>query len=92
MSQENTAVEWILREVPEGWEGLLLEGMPRILAKLMAQRGVSEAEVKTFLKPRLAELSDPFEIEEMDLAVERVLLAIDHEEEVTIYGDYDVDG
>ncbi len=85
-------MEWILREVPEGWEGLLLEGMPSILAKLMAQRGVSEAEVKTFLKPRLAELSDPFEIEEMDLAVERVLLAIDHEEEVTIYGDYDVDG
>jgi len=92
VSQENTAVEWILREVPEGWESLLFEGMPRILAKLMAQRGVGEEEVKAFLKPRLADLSDPFEIAEMDLAVERVLLAVDRQEKVTIYGDYDVDG
>ncbi|MGJ8696223.1 MAG: single-stranded-DNA-specific exonuclease RecJ [Verrucomicrobiaceae bacterium] len=85
-------MEWILREVPEGWEELMQEGMPRILGKLLAQRGVTAPDVQSFLKPRLAELSDPFEIEEMDLAVERIFLAVDAGEKVCVYGDYDVDG
>jgi len=85
-------VEWILREVPDGWEDLLTEGMPRILAKLMAQRGILREKVSKFLKPKLAELSDPFEIAEMDLAVVRILEAVDRGEKVCIYGDYDVDG
>ena len=85
-------VEWIMREAPEGWERLVPDGMPRILGRLLAQRGVGEEEVETFLRPRLGQLSDPFEIPEMDLAVERILLAVDRGENVCIYGDYDVDG
>ena len=60
--------------------------------RLLAQRGIEADSVERFLRPKLAELSDPFEIAEMDLAVERVLLAVDASEEVCIYGDYDVDG
>ncbi len=55
-------------------------------------RGVEKDEVNGFLKPRLAELSDPFEIPELELAVERVLQAVDRKERICIYGDYDVDG
>ena len=85
-------MEWILREAPDDWESLVPDGMPKILGRLLAQRGVEAESVERFLRPKLAQLSDPFEIAEMDLAVERVLLAIDAGEEVCIYGDYDVDG
>lgn len=80
------------REAPEGWENLVPEGMPRILGRLLAQRGIEADQVEGFLRPRLAELTDPFEIPEIDLAVERILGAVDRKERVCIYGDYDVDG
>lgn len=92
VSQQETTVEWILREVPDEWETLMAEGMPRILGKLLAQRGVQPHNLETFLKPRLAGLSDPFGIPEMDLAVDRIFQAIDAGEKICIYGDYDVDG
>ena len=85
-------MQWVIREAPEGWEELVPEGMPRILGRLLAQRGIEPDEVERFLRPRLAELTDPFEIPEVDLAVERVFLAVDRGERVCIYGDYDVDG
>jgi len=81
-----------MREAPEGWEELVPEGMPRILGRLLAQRGVEQDQVQEFLKPKLAGLSCPFEIEEMDVAVKRVLEAVDRDQKVCIYGDYDVDG
>ncbi len=81
-----------MREAPDGWEQLISDGMPRILGRLLAQRGVDQKNVESFLKPRLAGLSCPFEIEEMDLAVDRVFQAVDQGEQVCIYGDYDVDG
>jgi len=92
VSKQDHKVEWILREAPDDWESLVPDGMPKILGRLLAQRGVEAESVERFLRPKLAQLSDPFEIAEMDLAVERVLLAIDAGEEVCIYGDYDVDG
>ncbi len=85
-------MQWIIREAPEGWENLVPDGMPKILGRLLAQRGIAEGEVDRFLRPKLAELTDPFEIPEMDLAVERVFKAIDEGQRVCIYGDYDVDG
>ncbi|HBE95930.1 MAG TPA: single-stranded-DNA-specific exonuclease RecJ [Verrucomicrobiales bacterium] len=92
MSKQDHKVEWILREAPDDWESLVPNGMPKILGRLLAQRGVEAESIERFLRPKLAQLSDPFEIAEMDLAVERVLLAVDAGEEVCIYGDYDVDG
>ena len=68
------------------------DGMPTILGRLLAQRGIEAGSVERFLRPKLAQLSDPFEIAEMDLAVERILSAVDAGETVCIYGDYDVDG
>lgn len=66
--------------------------MPQILGRLLAQRGISEEHVEKFLRPRLAQLSDPFEIPEMERAVSRIFEAVEKKEKVCIYGDYDVDG
>lgn len=85
-------MQWVIREAPEDWENLVPEGMPQILGRLLAQRGIKHDEVERFLHPRLAELTDPFEIPEIDLAVDRILHAVDQKERVCIYGDYDVDG
>jgi single-stranded-DNA-specific exonuclease len=92
LSQEEKQVQWVIREAPKGWENLVPEGMPRILGRLLSQRGIQHEEVERFLRPRLAELTDPFEIPEVDLAVDRILRAVDQKERVCIYGDYDVDG
>lgn len=67
--------------------------LPLLVRRLLAQRGISgqDAAIR-FLRPRLADLEDPFLLREMDVAVERILQAADRGEHVCIYGDYDVDG
>ena len=67
--------------------------LPLLVRKLLSQRGISGRErALRFLKPRLADLGDPFALREMDAAVERIFRAADNGEHVCIYGDYDVDG
>ena len=85
---------WILRGAPFQSDGHDGDGeFPAILKHLIAQRGLPAGdELETFLRPRLRDLSDPFEIGEMKEAVDRILLAADRKERVVIYGDYDVDG
>ncbi|MDP4624094.1 MAG: single-stranded-DNA-specific exonuclease RecJ [Akkermansiaceae bacterium] len=89
-----TDFRWILRGdpfIPSG--SLPSDDFPEILKHLVNQRGVSsEKEIETFLRPKLKDLSDPFLIPGMEAAVERILLAIDSQEKICIYGDYDVDG
>jgi single-stranded-DNA-specific exonuclease len=64
-----------------------------VIANLLAQRGVtSYAEAQTFFRPKLTDLHDPFLMKDMDKAVERLEKAINNQEKVLIYGDYDVDG
>ncbi len=63
------------------------------LATLLVQRGITNyEEAKTFFRPSLSQLHDPFLMKDMDKAVERVLSAIRNGEKVLVYGDYDVDG
>ena len=65
----------------------------RLLSKVMLSRGFTDdAEVQKFLHPKLDELYDPFLINDMDIAVNRIMEACERKEKVTIYGDYDVDG
>ncbi|MEM7387084.1 MAG: single-stranded-DNA-specific exonuclease RecJ [Verrucomicrobiota bacterium] len=60
---------------------------------LLAQRNLTDPRVLTqFLHPRLKDLTDPFLMPEMEAAVDRLLTAIDTQEKITLYGDYDVDG
>lgn len=66
---------------------------PPILEHLIRQRGLPPGvDLEGYLRPKLRDLADPFLIPDMNIAVERVLLAVDRKEEICIYGDYDVDG
>ncbi len=65
----------------------------KVLSKLLVQRGIhSFEEAKKFFRPSLEELHDPFLMKDMDLAVDRIMKAIANDEQILIYGDYDVDG
>lgn len=64
-----------------------------VIANLLAQRGVTSfSEAKSFFRPKLSDLHDPFLMKDMDKAVARLGKAINNQEKVLIYGDYDVDG
>ena len=63
------------------------------LANLLVQRGISTyEEAKSFFRPSLQELHDPFLMNDMHKAVDRIQLALDRKEKILVYGDYDVDG
>jgi single-stranded-DNA-specific exonuclease len=66
--------------------------IPFPIARALAARSLTEEEVPDFLDPRLSNLSDPFLLPAMKEAVARILLAIDREEPMVVFGDYDVDG
>ncbi len=63
------------------------------LAKLLVQRGIETFEqAKDFFRPNLQNLHDPFLMKDMDKAVNRINTALQNDENILIYGDYDVDG
>lgn len=62
-------------------------------AQLLINRGcVSPSEARSFLMKETEQLHDPFEMEDMDNAVYRILEAVEDGEKIVIFGDYDVDG
>nr|WP_298927537.1 single-stranded-DNA-specific exonuclease RecJ [uncultured Erythrobacter sp.] len=64
-----------------------------ILSQLLMTRGVAEDDVERHAAPTMRDfLPDPSEFQDMDRAAERIARAIVSKEQVTIYGDYDVDG
>lgn len=68
-------------------------GVPDILARVLAARGVHRDEVKEFLDPTIkALMPDPRTITDMEAAASRIAKAIQTREKVAIFGDYDVDG
>src|SRR4029079_17376870 len=63
------------------------------VARLLFRKGFrSSDEVQNFLRPRLSSLSDPFLLQQMRLAVARILAALDSRERIVLFGDYNVDG
>lgn len=68
-------------------------GIDAILAGLLVQRGITNfEEAKKFFRPDLEELHDPFLMKDMDKAVKRIEQALEKNEKILVYGDYDVDG
>lgn len=64
-----------------------------VLARLLVQRGVTSfEEARNFFRPSLDKLYDPFLMKDMDKAVDRIKKAVDHQEKIMVFGDYDVDG
>ncbi|MBW6516095.1 MAG: single-stranded-DNA-specific exonuclease RecJ [Candidatus Cloacimonetes bacterium] len=66
---------------------------PSVIAGLLVQRGMTDIEIiETFFEPSLDNTYDPKLFNDMGKAVSRVIKAINDKEQITIYGDYDVDG
>ena len=68
-------------------------GLNKLLSTILVNRNiVDEKNIKIFLTPTRKDFHNPFLISDMEKAVERIIKAIKEKENVTIYGDYDVDG
>ena len=64
-----------------------------LTAKLLSGRSISSVdEAKSFLSPKLAYLTDPFDIPQMNQSVDRIERALANKEEILLIGDYDADG
>ena len=68
-------------------------GLPDVLARVLAGRGVGVQDTEGFLNPRLRDLMpDPYVLTDMEAAASRLADAVMRKEKVAIFGDYDVDG
>ncbi len=68
-------------------------GISKATCSLLVRRGINTFEqAKTFFRPQLSMLHDPFLMRDMDKAVTRLISAISTNERICVYGDYDVDG
>lgn len=68
-------------------------GLSKVCAQLLVHRGIPSPEAaEEFLRPRLAQLENPFALKNLKAAVERIERAIEAGESVVVFGDYDVDG
>ncbi|MEZ5081876.1 MAG: single-stranded-DNA-specific exonuclease RecJ [Bacteroidales bacterium] len=87
---------WVLKE--QGDETTIQHLMDVLnvdhnIANLLAQRGINTfEEARSFFRPSMSELHDPFLMKDMHEAIERIETAIEKNEKILIYGDYDVDG
>jgi single-stranded-DNA-specific exonuclease len=92
----STPKAWVLRNPASAELTIDLAaklGVSHTFARLLANRGfLSPEQVHDFLEPSMDKLLDAFTMRDMDLAVARVLEAVDKREMILVYGDYDVDG
>ena len=64
----------------------------KLLSSIILNRGISEDKAEVFLNPKRHDFYNPYKMLDMEIAVQRILNAIDNKEKTIIYGDYDVDG
>lgn len=86
---------WVYRNVDEKAVGKLAEdaGISMLLAKVFISRGIDDRDyVRSFLRLDISQLHDPFLMDGMEAAADRILPAAEKHESILIYGDYDVDG
>ena len=68
-------------------------GISTLLAKILVNRGIVDSkQIKVFLEPQRHDFHNPFDMLDMERAVNRIIDAINNKEKTIIYGDYDVDG
>ena len=87
---------WVLQKEPnfDVLEELIEKvGVSRPVATILGQRKIENFEqAKSFFRPDLEKLHDPFEMKNMNAAVDRIEKAVANGENILVYGDYDVDG
>lgn len=86
--------QWdIAQRTEEVYTALQEQGVPELVASVLAARGISSVqEAQSLLSCREENLKDPFLMKDMDLAVARIRRALQAGEKIAVYGDYDVDG
>lgn len=89
-------MRWTLKPKPNSEKLKTLQQslqVDEVVAALLLQRGIETyEEAKTFFRPSLSDLHNPFLMKDMDKAVERIELALSNNENILVFGDYDVDG
>ncbi|MCE2992773.1 MAG: single-stranded-DNA-specific exonuclease RecJ [Alphaproteobacteria bacterium] len=89
-------LKWIVEQVDERVIANLTQklGISEILAVILHNRDIKDVlDAEFFLDPKIRNyLPNPFELKDMDKAVARIVQAIQNNEKITIFGDYDVDG
>lgn len=84
--------DWILSEPIPNSHNIIPE-IPALLLQLFYTRGIiTKDDVNSYLYPELSQLHDPFLIQDMDTAVQRIIKARDHNELISVFGDFDTDG
>jgi len=95
-SGRSVAQQWVLAvDAPEALVNQIASeiNLPKLVVRILIGRKLDTVEkIRTFINPRLEDLSDPFILKGMTEAVERVSAALRENEKIMIYGDYDVDG
>ena len=87
--------KWVYNNVDENEVTKIKEKyqISELLATILVGRNIVEdSKIKVFLEPTRKDFYDPFLLPDMEKAVERLIKAIDNNEKLIIYGDYDVDG
>ena len=89
-------MRWNLKTKPEKQKVQALQNalqVDEIIAALLVQRGIETFEqAKSFFRPTLQDIHDPYLMKDMDKAVNRIEKAIVNNENILVFGDYDVDG
>ncbi|WP_435135939.1 single-stranded-DNA-specific exonuclease RecJ [Formosa sp. A9] len=89
-------MRWTIKPKPESHKIEALKNalqVDEVIATLLIQRGIETYDAaKSFFRPDLSELHDPFLMRDMDKAVARIEQALEAGENIMVYGDYDVDG
>lgn len=89
-------MRWTIKPKPEAEQINQLANALQVddlVAQLLLQRGITNYEdAKNFFRPQLEDVHDPFLMKDMDIAVHRIETAIANNENILVFGDYDVDG
>ena len=89
-------MRWTLKPAPNSEKVKVLAKELQVeptIAKILCQRNIeSFNDAKLFFRPSLKDIHDPFLMKDMDLAVARIDKAIANQENILVFGDYDVDG
>ena len=86
--------KWQIYETDEVEVNKIIQkhNLNKLLASILINRNIREEDIEIFLNPTRKNFHDPFLMPDMEIAVERIIKAIENKEKIIIYGDYDVDG
>lgn len=86
--------KWEIKEIDENVAEKISKkyNLGKLVSKIIANKNLNEEEISTFLNPTRNDFHNPFLMPDMTIAVDRIIEAIEKNEKIVIYGDYDVDG